>query len=1040
MAIYTKANNVPTEAIYVDSCSRITTQEAMFLNPKNVYWGLFEGRFNISSGTIANVVIDNATFRYPLKFEDLSANYMKAVTAVLSDAYINNLSVDSMSSVTFVDLTAYNSHTGSTYSMTFKDVYDNITLSIDTLSTNLSTEIDNLSAALSGEIDALSAKLSSEIDQLSADLSGEIGSLSTSLSNDIKQLSSDLSGEIDSLSTSLSNEIKSLSGALSGEIDSLSIDLSAEISSLAKSLSVEGVLVKNKLSFGYDKDTKQIQFQVYDISGNQYLSSINTRDFADDYVVSCARIENISGDNYLVIYWNNDDPAQVSTAIPLSSLAQTYTGSTGINVSLSNDGDAGISYKISVTDYVATYKQLSDVSTILSNDLSTKIWIENKVDQSKSPGFSDLSIVTLSKEQYAEAMSNKSPYGNMDGSTLYLISSDNLDMFGQKIENLTMTDDNVQSEAVNKNYVDRLSISFNNKITDLSGEIDALSAKLSSEIDQLSADLSGEIDVLSGAFSGEIKQLSTSLSNAISSKVFVGEQTSSVTGDFTDLSVIKISRADYEQAVFDAASNRVDLNNNVLYVISSYYIDAYGQQIKNVVMEDDDFASDAVNKHFVEQLSDKLKLQIDQTNIRIDDLLVSCEIQDLSAHNLTVDNMSVDFNKIVDKDSLSSINDISTSLYSQLSNRCWIGSSISAAPRTNLNVGDVAIVSGYITTDVAASAELSTRTAYYWNGNDWAAMDGNYNARNIYFDNNLSMDGAYTMVGNFDKTKNEAGILSSGVIQSKGKSLQWLFENMFDKEIYPSLGTKPSWSFSLTANTNNTFEVGTVMSAHVNVGYTQGKYNYPWQDPTTIDDGTSFKQMTITDISGNSQIVELTGNNITLSTQYVIADNDSITFTASDVQYNAGIVPKTSKGRDWSTAQRSAGTSDNPASRTVGTIHGSYYCFCGEVAADKDIATLSSSEIRELQKKVWTSDLMSTQISTDIGMKQFVFACPKGKYNSITVKQGDPVISITLKKHQDDFNVKVDGGNGAETKYTLFYQINDDTALNTNTYTVTEVS
>lgn len=164
MAIYTKANNVPTEAIYVDSCSRITTQEAMFLNPKNVYWGLFEGRFNISSGTIANVVIDNATFRYPLKFEDLSANYMKVVTAALSDAYVNNLSVDNMSSVTFVDLTAYNSHTGSTYSMTFKDVYDNIALSIETLGNNLSTEIDNLSAALSGEIDALSAKLSSEID------------------------------------------------------------------------------------------------------------------------------------------------------------------------------------------------------------------------------------------------------------------------------------------------------------------------------------------------------------------------------------------------------------------------------------------------------------------------------------------------------------------------------------------------------------------------------------------------------------------------------------------------------------------------------------------------------------------------------------------------------------------------------------------------------------------------------------------------------------------------------------------------------------
>lgn len=383
---------------------------------------------------------------------------------------------------------------------------------------------------------------------------------------------------------------------------------------------------------------------------------------------------------------------------------------------------------------------------------------------------------------------------------------------------------------------------------------------------------------------------------------------------------------------------------------------------------------------------------------------------------------------------------LSASILSSIINQCYVVSSLNDDKlplSSTLAPGDVAIVSSLI---VDGRNDLSSRTAYYWNGVDWAAMDGNYNARNIYFDNNLSMDGAYTMVGNFNKTKDEDGVLSSGVIQSKGKNLQWLFEKMFDKEIYPSSGAKPTWTFVLNANTNGTFEVGTVMSAHVDVGYTQGKYNYPWQDPTTINDGTTFKQMTITDSKGNSQTILFKNSNITLSTQYTITDGDNITLTADNVQYNAGIVPKTSKGRDWPDAQRTAGTSDNPTARTAGTICGSYYCFCGQVEANKDLATLTSDEIRGLEKKVWTNNLMSTQINTSIGMKQFVFACPKGKYNSITVKQGDPAISITLKKHQNDFDVKVAGGNGDVTKYTLFYQINDDTALNTNTYTVTEVS
>ena len=366
--------------------------------------------------------------------------------------------------------------------------------------------------------------------------------------------------------------------------------------------------------------------------------------------------------------------------------------------------------------------EIDNLSTDLSNAISSKIWIENRVDKSIS-AFTNLSVVTLSKDQYADEMLNKSPYGNMDKNVLYLISSDNLDMFGQKIEHLTMTDDNIESEAATKHYVDNLSANqsshFNAKInalsanlsgeidslssrlsieigslstslsndikqlssdlsgeicslstslsndikqlsSDLSGEIGSLSTSLSNDIKQLSSDLSGEIGslstslsndikALSGSLSGEIDSLSTSLSteisnlstdlsNAISSKVFVGEQTSSVTGDFTNLSVIKISKDDYEQAVVDAANNGVDLSNNVLYVISSDYIDAYGQQIKNVVMEDDNTLSEAATQHYVEQLSNRISQTIDN-NIDAVCAVISNDISGyISSINDTIDN------------------------------------------------------------------------------------------------------------------------------------------------------------------------------------------------------------------------------------------------------------------------------------------------------------------------------------------------------------------------------------------------------------------
>jgi len=85
------------------------------------------------------------------------------------------------------------------------------------------------------------------------------------------------------------------------------------------------------------------------------------------------------------------------------------------------------------------------------------------------------------------------------------------------------------------------------------------------------------------------------------------------------------------------------------------------------------------------------------------------------------------------------------------------------------NNGDTAVVKTLIAGE-GANAKYSY-TAYVWNsdltGDDkWAAMDGNYDASNVYIGKDVSCLGSYTAVGNINKNE---------VIPS-GKSVQQILD------------------------------------------------------------------------------------------------------------------------------------------------------------------------------------------------------------------------------------------------------------------------
>ena len=129
---------------------------------------------------------------------------------------------------------------------------------------------------------------------------------------------------------------------------------------------------------------------------------------------------------------------------------------------------------------------------------------------------------------------------------------------------------------------------------------------------------------------------------------------------------------------------------------------------------------------------------------------------------------------------------------------------------TNPKKGDTAIVSKMIVGD------KKSYTAYVYNGENWAACDGNYRADNVYFDEDLT----YTA---------NIGVLTvpstgSGTIQASGKNVKDVLAGILAKEKNPSK-TDPAVSFSDQGGFG-TFEIGTKKNLTYTAALSAGSYTY----------------------------------------------------------------------------------------------------------------------------------------------------------------------------------------------------------------------
>lgn len=303
---------------------------------------------------------------------------------------------------------------------------------------------------------------------------------------------------------------------------------------------------------------------------------------------------------------------------------------------------------------------------------------------------------------------------------------------------------------------------------------------------------------------------------------------------------------------------------------------------------------------------------------------------------------------------------------------------------SSLSVGDIAIVKELIYGD------KYQYTAYVYNGTAWAAMDGNYNAKNVYFDSNMLVT---KEIGYITLTDGQ------GYIPSEGKNLVETFEAMFVKESNPKT-TAPSVSWDSV--TTDSFEVGTTVTPAWDAKFNAGSYTYG-----PANTGVTVTSWEISDTNGNTASTESGQFN-----SFVVADTGTYKITAK-ANHTVGVIPVTNKGNEYAAGQIAAGSK----SATSSGVTGFRAFFYGVLGTDSTSTPLTSSIVREQMTNGGAYNASKTfTLNGSSTAKRIVIAIPSSSSRAglseviLTSAMNTPVTDSYAKTEKA---VQVEGVDGA---------------------------
>lgn len=284
-------------------------------------------------------------------------------------------------------------------------------------------------------------------------------------------------------------------------------------------------------------------------------------------------------------------------------------------------------------------------------------------------------------------------------------------------------------------------------------------------------------------------------------------------------------------------------------------------------------------------------------------------------------------------------------------------------------------------------------TAYVRGETNWEAMDGNYDAENVYFQKDLTITapiGVQTIPLSGSKT-----------LSTTGKNIKQVFDMIVAEEKNPSTEQPTA---ALNSSNIGSKEVGTNIAIAYSFATTPGSYTYgPDTGVTFSGYEATFNGETLTGASGTFASIQVTDST-----------NLSISGKCSSSE---GAIPVTNLGNPYE-AGKITEKNYTPSTGKLTGYRGWFYGYYNGEQAIADPAAISSAQIRGLSSGPKTS-FPSTMSTTK--MQQMFFAAPKGKKSSVSISNAVNGAPLTVVKS----TCSVEGANGYDAvEYDLFYVAN----------------
>lgn len=317
------------------------------------------------------------------------------------------------------------------------------------------------------------------------------------------------------------------------------------------------------------------------------------------------------------------------------------------------------------------------------------------------------------------------------------------------------------------------------------------------------------------------------------------------------------------------------------------------------------------------------------------------------------------------------------------------------------SIGDILVIK-----DVITDGKYQ-HTAYVYAEEGWAAMDGNYNADNVYFNKDFVFTKAVGVV--------EVGSSGSTTVEATGKNVTQFLSGIFAKEANPTV-TQPSVGIKL--NQAGSYEVGSEVTPSYTVTFNAGSYTY---GPATGVTAT-YK---VTDTNANSSEAA-TGS----FEKFTVTDSSSYKVSVV-ATHTAGVAPKSNLGNEVSSLAIKEGTKSGSSNAVTG-YRNSFY------GTQSDVSDLDSAAIRLLTPTNGAkANGSAMSISVPVGAKRVIFAYPATlrDVNSVLDVNG---LNAEIKTAFKMVKVNVEGKNGYDSiEYKVYYTDFANPNDTANTYKVT---